>query len=257
MHRWLPVLLVCTGPLFLLAATPPLILDGSTIRESYAGSLSEAAGPGFLDLGERMKAGVMGRTTLVSGRRIVGVMTGPFQGPADLGRLQILLPEVREPQPICFSATTRDGFYSAVGSLSAPAGSRGAARIRFESRLRAELARYRTSDLAVRTAIGRGCAATPTPSFLVASYGAAPLVLKLMVQSRGALSVRAVLSDSAGRSTAAECAREPGKVSRAFDMECDIDARLLRRSGRSALRLDVRNRSGTTSTESADLLWVA
>jgi hypothetical protein len=223
-----------------LAQAEPAILLKGELKETYLGARA-AAGPGE-----------PGMSVPVSGHRIVGVMAGPMASRADLSRLLVALP-AGAGRRICFHSTTRDGLYSARGLLSAATGTGGPARLEHAPRHKAELARYSAEDFAVRVTAGPGCETDPTPIFLVVGYGGGDF-LKLMVQSRGAISVRATLTDARGATVSAQCV-DDGKASQAFDLECRLSLQGVQRSGNSGLRLAIRSRSGTPSAESATLLW--
>lgn len=225
-----------------LAQTAPAILLKGEIQETYLGARAAADS---LDVAGRI-------SVPVSGHRIVGVMAGPMASRADLSRLVVGLPAAAA-RRICFNSTTRDALYSARGILSAPIGAGGPAKLEHAPRRRAELARYSAEDFAVRVTVGPGCETDPTPTFLVAGYGGGEF-LKVMVQSRGAISASATLTDARGFTVSGECV-DDSKASQAFDLECRLSLRGVQRAGSSRLRLAIRSRSGTPSAETATVLW--
>lgn len=224
-----------------LAQAGPVVLLKGELQELYLGARADLAD----SVSDRI-------SVPVSGHRIVGVMAGPMASRADLSRLVMGLP-VSAARRVCFNSTSRDALYSARGVLSAPTGAGGVAKLQHAPRRSAELARYSGEDFAVRVTVGPGCETDPTPTFLVAGYGGGDF-LKIMVQSRGAVSVGATLTDARGTAVSADCV-DDSKASQAFDLECRLSLRGVQRSGISRLRLAIRSRSGTPSAETATLLW--
>jgi hypothetical protein len=160
------------------------------------------------------------------------LIAGPISGPTNVSRLRFHLPGSDRPQEICFGATTRDGSYSATGSLIAPRSSGGIGRMAYRPRV-PELARYPIGDL---TALAQLSPCRRDAPLIPLSYGEPLDRLYLMVNGRGATRIAARVRDAAGQSSSAQCAQATGRLTRAFDYLCTLSIRGIR-PGRGTVTL--------------------
>lgn len=152
---------------------------------------------------------------------LVGLWLGAPPKSVDVREIRVAVPASPQVQKMCFSAVTRDGEYTARGTVSAAGGIGGAlpvATLR-ESDYVDELSRYDGLDLAVGARLGTDCAIKPKSPYLPAVGGGDDSKLVVAINSGHAISVSAELVAGAVV-IKGECAPNlPGR-SRAFDTRC-------------------------------------
>lgn len=219
-----------------MAATPLLAASAPVVR----GDLQE-------HFSERVKAS--------TAAAIVGLGVGATDGPADITRVRLDVPNFPTDRRICVNATTRDGVYVAYGLFTAVARLGGEAPISQTSRYGSALRRYGARDLAVRARVGADCDINPKAPFLATRLGPDNGKLTLMVQARRMRHVEVRLIDRAGGRAAAACATDPNKSGAAFAWICVVNLAGLRRDGTASLEIISRDSIDEETSEKASLLW--
>jgi len=160
----------------------------------------------------------------VPGGTLVGLWQGTPPDSLDVRLTRVFVPSGTENRDrnVCFSAITRDGEYSARGTVRVPNSQSTALGVEAlrRSRYVVPLSRYNGIDFAVNLRWAKSCAVANAAAYLPAIGGSDVSTLIVAFNSRHATNVSAVISQRGVADVKGRCEIDLVGRSRAFDARC-------------------------------------
>lgn len=159
----------------------------------------------------------------LSGTLVVGLWLGDLGGLMKPESVYVDLPG-GQAESMCFVAQTRDGVYSAEGTLSPTPLQPGRFSLPAlaQSKFRRQLALYPALDFAARADIGAACDGAGKSKLVPVITAEGPHSLILALNTRQALSATAWFEQD-GKRVDGECSRDTNARSVTFDLVCKFD----------------------------------
>ena len=156
---------------------------------------------------------------------LAGLWLGLPAGALDVTSVRLGVPSATAAQNLCFSATTRDGQYTARGPARVAKGASAVLAVSNlqQSKFAEQLRRYSGQDFAVTARWGTDCAVSPTAPYLPVIGDENSTRLVVAINSGHAIKVAASLAADGVREIVGMCNAFSEDRSTAFDTLCTFE----------------------------------